>query len=138
LPKNLTPEGRESLSRAGKTRWAALLASGKADQHVDKMVRARYGYRKGEKATANGSGIRPDLAAAFDAIAADITALSDEKDADVQALGDAKLALSGNGHTKPISLVDACIVVQDAIERGELRFHAEDGKPAFYGWQRIA
>jgi hypothetical protein len=36
------------------------------------------------------------------------------------------------GHAQPITLVDAVIVVQDALERGELELVAHDGKPAFY------
>jgi hypothetical protein len=40
--------------------------------------------------------------------------------------------MSGNGHAQPITLVDAVLVVQDALERGELELVAHDGKPAFY------
>lgn len=53
--------------------------------------------------------------------------------ADAAALQEAKRALSGSGHTQPIiTLLDAVIVVQDALQRGELELAAHDGKPAFY------
>jgi hypothetical protein len=105
--------------KAGNSSWWDAKSDEEKRAHIAKMTAGRQRARK----AANGNGIRPDIAAAV--------ALADKTVAEFQALNDAKRALSGNATTR-MNLVDAVIIVQDALERGELELVAHDGKPAFY------
>jgi hypothetical protein len=125
MPKNLTPEGREAISRAGKARWAAMVASGKAAEHINKMTRARSGYRKSEKGAANGNGNgngqspRAAIADAFD------------EEHPTQWMKYADDGVDGSADAgRPLD--DAIRHVQAAIKRGEVEVVAENAHVAFY------
>jgi hypothetical protein len=114
------PTLSQKRSAAAKARWAKASDEEKR-AHASKMLEARWAEPKA--ANRNGQATRTELASAFEAL--------DRMD-DEAALQAAKRALSGNGLAKPIALVDAVIVVQDALESGELELVAEDGKARFY------
>jgi hypothetical protein len=132
---NTTPKARN-------TSWWDAKSDEEKRAHIEKMTAGRAAKRRPGLAKLmtepsileqqeserfrqdNGLSIREELADAFDAV--------ERADAEFKAFNAAKRALIGNGSAKPITLLDAVIIVQDALERGELELVAHDGKPAFY------
>jgi phage major head subunit gpT-like protein len=121
-----TPNAKRAAG--AKARWANMSAEERRAQTA-KARENRWG--KPKPANGNGKSVRNELASAFEQIAAMEQAKLQEQAAEFQALNDAKRALNGNGHAQSITIVDACIVVQDALQRGELEMVAHDGKAAF-------
>jgi hypothetical protein len=102
-----------------------------AGKRTWEMLQAKRAEAARQPANGNGHSPRGELAEAFDSLMTPLEALR-EHVTDEQAIHDVEPAMSGNGHAQPITLVDAVLVVQDALERGELELVAHDGKPAFY------
>lgn len=122
-----TPKPRNSS-------WWDAKSDDEKRAHIAKMTAGRQRARKAgieaeRQPPANGNGQSPrnELAAAFETFER-----MEAEAAELKALDDAKRALTGNSHAKPIALLDAVLVVQDALERGELELGPDSDRPSFY------